>query len=187
MKTILKITILTICILSLAQCKDDDDKPDGPNYGAEYFKCKVNGVDYDTRSTFACNGHDFHYYPEAYLSTPGKYMVFGGRNCSEFSNISIRINGMQHSTGELNFLNPSFADSVYPYYNYMDFEDSVFVKLETLIEGEMNIEQFIPRADDSSPYGTFKGTFNFVLTDSLGLDTLKITDGQFRFDVPQIF
>ncbi len=79
------------------------------------------------------------------------------------------------------------SGSIYPYYRYVNPVDSIYVILERLVEGQLNIEQFIPRADGSSPYGTFKGTFSFVLTDSLGLDTLRVTDGQFRFDVQQIF
>lgn len=187
MKSLIRITLLTISILTLSECKKKNDKQDEPNYGAEYFKCKVNGVDFDAHSTFSCDGQHFHYYPEAYLSTPAKYMVFGGRNCSEFSNISIRINGMEHSTGTLNFLNPAFADSIFPFYKYVNPEDSVIFLVENLIDGEMNIEQFIPRADVSSPYGTIKGTFNFTVTDENAVDTFRITDGSFRFDVPQIF
>ncbi|NEN24372.1 hypothetical protein G3O08_12735 [Cryomorpha ignava] len=187
MKNILKITFLFVCLLSLSQCKEDDDKPEEPNYGAEYFKCKVNGVEFDAHSTFSCDGRKFNYYPEAYLSTPAQYMVFGGRNCSEFSSVTIRINGMDHSTGLLNFLAPTHADSIFPYYSYFDLQDSVFVIAENLVEGEMNIEQFIPRVDGSSPYGTIKGTFNFTVTDENAVDTFRITNGQFRFDVPQIF
>ncbi len=188
MKNILKITLLAISILTLTQCKDDDDKPDKPNYGAEYFKCKVNGVEFQTLGyPFGCEGLIFYYYPEAYLTVAEKYMVFGSSNCSEKVNMSIRIDGLEHTTGILDFLEPAFADSIYPYYRYLDMEDSIYVKLETLVDGEMKIIDFIPRQDGSSPYGTFKGTFHFTLTDSMGIDTIRVTDGSFRFDVPQIF
>ncbi|NEN25603.1 hypothetical protein G3O08_19095 [Cryomorpha ignava] len=36
-------------------------------------------------------------------------------------------------------------------------------------------------------YGAIKGTFHFTVTDTNALDTFRITDGSFRFDVPQIF
>ena len=187
MKSLIRITLLTISILTLSECKKKNDKQDEPNYGAEYFKCKVNGVEFDAHSTFSCDGRKFDYYPESYLGTPAHYMVFGGRNCSEFSSVTIRINGMEHSTGILDFLEPTYADSIFPYYRYFDLQDSVFVIAETLVEGEMNIEQFIPRADGSSPYGTIRGTFHFTVTDTNAVDTFRITDGSFRFDVPQIF
>lgn len=51
----------------------------------------------------------------------------------------------------------------------------------------MNIEQFLPRENGSSPLGTVKGTFEFTVTDEIGIDTIQITEGRFRFDVPQIF
>lgn len=187
MKSILKITLLTISILTLSQCKNDDDKPEKPNYGAEYFKCKVNGVEFETPSDFSCEGKYFYYYPDAYLDTPAGYMVMRGRNCEEYEVLGIRIYGLEHITGTLDFFEPAFADSIMPYYDYEDLQDSTYVILQTLIDGEMNIEQFVPRANGSSPYGTIKGTFNFMLTDSMGVDTIRVTDGSFRFDVPQIF
>jgi len=49
------------------------------------------------------------------------------------------------------------------------------------------IEEFIPRASGNSPFGTIKGTFEFIVTDEIGIDTIHVTGGRFRFDVPQIF
>ncbi len=187
MKQLFKITLITICIFIFSQCKDDDDQSDKPNYGAQYFKCKINGFDFISQSTFHCDGGKFDYYPEAYLTVPAGYMLIRGRNCLDYESTAIRINGMQYTTGNLNFLNPAFADSIFPFYLHYNDSDSVRTLYETLIEGEMNIEQFIPRADDRSPYGTIKGTFNYILTDEHADDTIRITDGRFRFDVKQIF
>ncbi|NEN25601.1 hypothetical protein G3O08_19085 [Cryomorpha ignava] len=186
MKNILKITLLTISILTLSQCKDDDDKPEKPNYGAEYFKCKVNGLEFQTPSDFSCDGKYFNYYPEAYGGNEAGYMVMSGTNCPTYTYVTIRIYGLLPTTGHLDFLTPAFADSISPFYNYTA-ADSTSTIYEQLIDGEMNIEQFIPRADGSSPYGTIKGTFHFTVTDTNALDTFRITDGSFRFDVPQIF
>jgi hypothetical protein len=57
-KTLL--VFLLIC-LSVNSCKkDDDDNPsnDSDNF-SEYFKCKINGVEFNTRSDFNCNGKTF--------------------------------------------------------------------------------------------------------------------------------
>jgi len=51
----------------------------------------------------------------------------------------------------------------------------------------MTIGQFIPRESGNSPLGTIKGTFEFTVTDEIGIDTIHVTEGRFRFDVPQIF
>ncbi len=58
---------------------------------------------------------------------------------------------------------------------------------ENLIDGYMDIEHFIPRKDNNSPFGSIKGTFEFTVTDEARMDTMRITNGRFRFDVPQIF
>jgi|SRR5690554_4329682 len=186
MKTTLKTTFLIIGLLSLSQCKDDDDKPDEPDYGAEYFKCKVNGEEFDAHSTFSCDGRKFDYYPEAYLGSPAGFMGLRGRNCSNYEVVGIRINGIFINDNYISFIQPSAVDSAYPYYS---IENSLgqIVTYENVLDGEMNIEQFIPRVDGSSPYGTIKGTFNFTVTDENAVDTFHITDGSFRFDVPQIF
>ncbi len=187
MKNILKITLLAISILTLTQCKDDDDKPDKPNYGAEYFKCKVNGVEFETPSDFSCDGKYFNYYPEAYGGNEAGYMVMSGRNCEEYEVVGLRINGIFKDDTNILFINPTNVDSAYPYYSIMDSVAGVNITYEKVLNGEMNIEQFIPRADGSSPYGTIKGTFHFTVTDDNAVDTFHITDGSFRFDVPQIF
>lgn len=79
MKNFTTITLLFVLLAtSFSCCKDDNNKPDKPNYGAEYFKCKVNGVELDTQSNFSCNGKYFNYYPEAYFENPPGRMTFYG-------------------------------------------------------------------------------------------------------------
>lgn len=187
MKIVLKI-ILTFCILSLVQCRDDDDSSKDPDYGWQYFKCKINGVEFrNSGSPFTCESLDFLYAPIAYDDFAAGRTIMRGKNCQENTSLTIRINGLEPKIGRLDFINPSFADSIFPYYQYRDNENFFSRKIETLVEGEMNIIHFIPRKEGSNQYGSIKGTFNFVLTDTLGQDTLRITDGQFRFDVPSIF
>ncbi len=184
--TTFKITLLTICMLSLTQCKEDDDQPDKQNYGAEYFECKVNGVEFKSKSTPHCDGRYFNYYPEAYLGMPEGLMTFYGRNCTDYEVVGIRINGIFINDNYVSFMEPTVVDSAYPYYSIKNSLGQI-VTYENVLDGEMEIEQFIPRADGSSPYGTIRGTFNFIVTDANAVDTFRITEGRFRFDVQQIF
>lgn len=97
------------------------------------------------------------------------------------------MNGLQHQIGILNFIQPNFSDSIYPFYGYFSDISGQLVLFENLIDGQMNIEQFLPRENGSSPFGSVKGTFDFTVTNEIGIDTIRITEGSFRFDVPQIF
>ena len=179
---------LFLSLSMLASCKEDDDRPDKPNYGIQYFECKINGEPLEVSSNpFTCNGIYFNYYPEPYLNSPAGYAIFRGRSCQTYTGAAIRMYGLEHETGELNFMEPAFADSVFPYYRFNDPVNGESVIYEKLISGRMHIEEFIPRKSGSSPFGTIKGTFEFTVTDELGIDTIDITDGSFRFDVPQIF
>src|SRR5690554_6629887 len=54
-------------------------------------------------------------------------------------------------------------------------------------DGQMNIEQFSPKENGDSPLGTFQGTFQFTVTNEIGIDSIRISEGRFRFDIPQIF
>lgn len=54
-------------------------------------------------------------------------------------------------------------------------------------DGQMNIEQFSPKENGDSPLGTFQGTFQFTVTNEIGIDTIRISEGRFQFDIPQIF
>lgn len=179
---------LLICVGLISCKKDDDDKPDEPNYGPEYFECKINGDPLEVSSNpFTCNGLYFNYYPEPYLNSPAGYTILRGRNCQTYTGVAVRMDGLIHQTGELDFLEPTFADSIYPYYRYNDLSLEEPILFEKLISGSMYIKEFIPRANGSSPFGTITGTFEFTVTNEFGTDTIHITEGRFRFDVPQIF
>jgi hypothetical protein len=187
MKQLKSYFLLFLSLTILASCKEDDDKPDEPDYGIQFFECKINGEPFQAVSIpFQCSGPQFDYYPEPFMEIPQGYAVFSGRDCSTSEAAMIRINGLEQNTGLLLFNEPSFADSIFPLYRYLEADGSI-IKMEHLIDGEMMIEEFIPRASGNSPFGTIKGTFEFTVTDELGIDTIDVTEGSFRFDVPQIF
>jgi hypothetical protein len=188
MKQLKSFFLLCLSLTILASCKEDDDKPDEPNYGIQYFECRINGEPLEVSSNpFTCNGLYFNYYPEPYLNSPAGYAILRGRSCQTYTGAAIRINGLDHQTGELDFLQPAFADSIYPYYRYNDDSLEEPILYEKLVSGSMYIEEFIPGENGSSPLGTIKGTFEFTVTDETGIDTIRVTEGRFRFDVPQIF
>ena len=186
MKQFKNYTFLLLLILFLVACKKDDDEPDTNNRGIEFFECKINGEPFKATSNFGCTGPRFDYYPEAFMDVPQGYALFRGRNCSTSEAALVRINGLEHKTGILLFNEPAFADSIFPLYRYID-TDGAIIKMETVIDGQLEIEQFEARVSGNSPLGTVKGTFEFTVTDESGIDTIRVTEGRFRFDVPQIF
>ena len=188
MKNYCTYLFLFLLLFFLNACDKEDDKSDEPNYGPEYFECKINGKPFQAVSIpFQCSGQQFDYYPEPFMDVPEGYCLISGVNCQTFEALSIRINGLNPKTGNLSFTQPSFADSIYPLYSIPDTLSEEVVKYEDLIDGSMTIDQFIPRKNGSSPLGTISGVFEFTVTDEVGMDTIRVTEGRFRFDVPQIF
>jgi hypothetical protein len=187
MKILAEITAAFLILLNTS-CKNDDDKPDEPNYGIEYFECKINGEPFQAVSIpFQCSGPVFDYYPEPFLSVPAKSMYLAGIHCPTYDAIGIGIFGYNEELGSINFNEATIVDSVLVYYSYDPDSLSSRILYENLIDGNINIEELIPRASGNSRLGTIKGTFEFTVTDETGMDTIHVTDGRFRFDVPQIF
>ena len=190
MKVLQKIPYLLLFILvtTLSACNEDDDKPKESDNKLQYFECKINGEFFQAVSIFfQCDGPQFDYYPEAYMGVPEGYMVLGGIHCPTYNAVAIRIYGYERDTGYFNFVNPIKVDSISPFYSFDPDSISPRILYEELINGNVNIEQLVPRASGNSPFGTIKGTFEFTVTDEQGIDTIHVTEGRFRFDVPQIF
>ena len=179
---------LFLSLSMLAACKEDDDKPNKPNYGIQYFECKINGEPFQAVSIpFQCSGPRFDYYPEQYLDIPAKSMSLVGIHCPSYDGVGIGIFGYNEEIGLINFNDATNVDSVTAYYSHDPDSISPRILYEELIDGKVNIEQLVPRASGNSPLGTIKGTFEFTVTDEIGMDTIRVTEGRFRFDVPQIF
>lgn len=170
-------------------CERDDDAPGNGevDYGIQYFSCDINGIPFTPTGTHYCSRFKFDYYPQAYLGIPDGYCVIGGTDCDTWNSMALRINGLKDTTGYLDFIRPTFADSCFPYYRLRNTDNVESIMYEKLLDGHLNIEHFIPRADNNSPFGSIKGTFQFTVTDESGLDTMRITNGRFRYDVPHIF
>ena len=186
MKVLQKIPYLLIFLFlaTLSACKEDDDKPKESDNKLQYFECKINGEFFQAVSIpFQCTGPRFDYYPEAYAGMPEGYMTFGGRNCIDTTLLFLRFYGMSPNASgitSLTYLN--YADSCSPVFRFSDF-----TTYENLIDGSLYIEEFTPRESGISEFGNMKGKFELRLTNEQNSDTLNITEGRFRFDVPQIF
>ena len=179
---------LIICLSANSCKKDDDDKPDEPNYGPEYFECKINGEPFQAVSIpFQCSGPRFDYYPEAFMSVPEGYMALGGVHCPTYNSVAIRVFGYEQDTGYIDFVDPIVVDSISPYYSFDADSLSPRILYENLVDGSIVLHEIIPRESGNSPLGTISGTFEFTVTDETGIDTIHVTEGRFRFDVPQIF
>lgn len=183
--------ILTTILLvtSFSCCKDDDDSPPGDSDSfSEYFTCKINGVEFNPQGTFTCNNMSFYYYQEAVGGVPAGSMVIVGHDCPSKRAVYLRFEGMSHQTGNLTFVNPTYADSCFPAYSYSDGgEIPNFVVFENLVSGSMNITTFTPRDSITEKLGKIEGTFEFSVANEENDSIIHITDGAFRFKVPNIW
>ncbi len=190
MRQIRRLTIILSTIVLIAGCKKDDSESENkPNYGPQYFECKVNGEPFKARSTFLqCEGHRFDYYPDTSVESPKGFMILRGTNCTNYETVGIGIHGVEPNTGWMDFLEPSIADSISPYYSFWPEDSTQSNQLyKRLVTGEMAIDELVPRANGYGPYGTIQGSFEFTVTDDRGEDTVRVTEGRFRLDVPHIF
>ena len=180
--------LLFLFVATLSACKEDDDKPKESDNKLQYFECKINGEFFQAVSIpFQCTGPRFDYYPQEYLNIPAKSMSLVGIHCPTYDGVGIGIFGYNEEIGTINFNDATIVDSILVYYSHDPDSISPRILYEELIDGNVNIEQLVPRASGNSPFGTIKGTFEFTVTDEQGIDTIRVTEGRFRFDVPQIF
>ncbi|MCH2216350.1 MAG: hypothetical protein MK086_14380 [Flavobacteriales bacterium] len=114
-------------------------------------------------------------------------MVLGAIDCINFETIGIRIQGVDPEfTGQINMTKSMEVDSCFPFFRYAILELDTSILSEQLLAGSITFNELTPRFVGDSPYGSISGTFKFDLIDTL-TDTLRFTEGRFRFDVPQIF
>lgn len=174
-----------LIFLTANSCKkDDDDNPsnDSDNF-SEYFKCKINGVEFTTRSDFNCNGKTFYYYPAGVGGVDSAYMLISGRNCDENMTVALRFyNPEIPAIGTFEFLSPEFADSSSPAIRHNISGDGVYI-YESLLGGELSISTFTPRDSVTLEFGKLEGTFDFTVFNEELDSTVHVTDGSFRFKV----
>ncbi len=78
-----------------------------------------------------------------------------------------------------------FADSISPAYWSVPAETvNGIVLYDSLIPGYFNVASFTPRQPNNGPFGKIEGTFEFTVTNENKDSTIYITDGAFRFKVP---
>jgi hypothetical protein len=188
MKHPTKILLLFILIfLTANSCKkDDDDNPsnDSDNF-SEYFKCKINGVEFTTRSDFNCNGKTFYYYPAGAGGLDDGYMLISGRDCSTSLGVMLRIFNPEIPTiGEVDLTQPSFADSISPLVLHID--DDV-LNFENEPSGILKISTFTPRDSTTMEFGKIEGTFQFTVSNEQLDSSIHVTEGSFRFKVPNFW
>ena len=178
--------LIALLAMTLSCCKDDDDKPGDENENfSEYFTCKINGVEFKTRSDWGCDGKSFYYYPAGTSGLEEGYMLITGKNCNDNVRVAIRIfNPNVPALGSFNFLTPVFADSISPFVSY--FTDDVYA-FENLSDGFMTINTFTPRDSITHEFGKIEGTFEFTVTNDTQDSTVYVTDGAFRFKVPNFW
>lgn len=176
--------IFILLSLTAGSCKKDDDD-DSDNF-SEYFYCKINGEEFQTRSTFICNSRTFYYYPAGTAGLPDDYILISGKHCPSNKSVTIRLYNPVPTTGYLHFLEPAFADSCSPFYRHTS-EEGLYIMMENLISGSMNIETFTPRDSITLEEGRIEGTFEFSVTNENQDSIIHITEGVFRFKVPNMW
>jgi len=178
--------IFLLLSLSTGSCKKDDDGENGTPQDsmAEYFHCKINGVEFRPSSTFTCNSRLFGYYPEAGDGIEGGYLVMSGTECPTHNkSVSLRFQGFVPQTGPLNFMEPSPVDSCFPIFvAQLSPELLIF---DSLTSGSMDLVHFSPSTLPNGQLGLVEGTFEFSVANTELDSTVHITDGHFRFRIQQ--
>ncbi len=176
--------MLFILCLSIGSCKkDDDDNPsnNSDNF-SEYFNCKINGEDFQIRGTTYCNSKAFHFYAEGTGGLEESYMLIRGKDCLTDKSVLMRFFGAEVFTGYMDMTEPLFADSCRPLVAQQETPDSYYYFFDKLQSGSIEVSSFSPRNGDS--FGKIEGTFAFVLKDEIIDSTITVTEGEFRFQVP---
>lgn len=170
--------------LSIGSCKKDDDGENGTPQDsmAEYFYCKINGVEFNPYSTSSCNSRLFGYYPEAGDGIEAGYMVIRGRDCETTDVVALRFSGFTAGTGQVDLLEPTIADSCYPIFGRI-FPD--ILTFDSLLFGSMNLVHFSPSTLPNGALGLVEGTFEFSVANAELDSTVHITEGNFRFRIQQ--
>jgi hypothetical protein len=183
-------TFLIFLLLSLSagSCKkDDDDNPsnNSDNF-SEYFYCKINGEEFQPRGTPSCNNRSFYYYPAGTGGLSEDYILISGRDCPSNLGVAIRIFNPTPAEGNFDMLSPEFADSISPSLLHIDSEEGVLT-FQELIGGYLHIVTFTPRDSVTLEYGRIEGTFEFSVTNENQDSIIHITEGAFRFKVPNMW
>ncbi|MCZ4409672.1 hypothetical protein O3Q51_12690 [Cryomorphaceae bacterium 1068] len=172
------IVLFLIFQIILFSCKKDGWNP--PKTG-DYFTCLVNGERFETKYSFYCSGRSFYYYSAGTAGLDDSYLLAKGVNCDTGEGVTLRMKGLEPQAGYYNVLDTLLADSVFPAYN----RGTIFY--DQLQSGYIQIDEFSPRDGGQGEFGNFAGSFEFAIMNDT-LDTvIHITEGQFRFAVPNIW
>ncbi len=184
-KHILLISMALVTFLSC--CKDDDDDAPNGEHFAELFTCKINGVEFRTIPTFYCNDEVFYFYEAGMGGLEDSYMLMSGVDCPNHLSVGLRNFGIIYGTGYLDFNQPTFADSCSPYIRHSPGPDIGILLFDSLISGGMNITTFTPRDSVTQRLGKIEGTFEFTVANEELDSVVHVTDGYFRFKVPNVW
>jgi hypothetical protein len=177
--------LLTLFIIVLAtSCKKDDGNDWNPPRTGDYFTCLVNGERFETEGSFNCSSKTFYYYPEGSVGLDDSYLVAGGTNCETSEAVNLRFEGITPITGYFDLTDTLVADSCFPIYTRVLSLNGFYDQLQS---GYIDIAEFSPRNDGQGEFGNFEGRFAFTVGHD-SLETIyEITEGQFRFAVPNIW
>jgi hypothetical protein len=182
MKQLSALSLSLFLFILATSCKKDDDNDWDPPRTGDYFTCLVNGERLETSSSSNCSGETFYYYPPgAVQGIDSSYILLRGIDCDANSGpvVIIGFLGVEPFTGYLDFLNPEQGDTCAPV-----VLGNNLITYDRLIDGWMDVEEFSPRQPNNGDFGTFKGTFGFTVTHDTIETVYEVTDGEFRFAVP---
>lgn len=178
--------IFVLLSLTAGSCKKDvEDNPsnDSANF-SEYFYCKINGEEFSTLGTPYCNDKAFHFYSAGTGGLEDSYMLIRGKDCITDKSVLLRFFGAEIFTGNMDMTDPLFADSCSPLVAQQESPDSYYYYFDKLQSGSIHISSFSPREPNGGSFGKIEGTFAFVLKDESIDSTITVTEGEFRFQVP---
>ena len=89
------------------------------------------------------------------------------------------MSGLNPQLGYFNLKDTLLADSIFPLYRI-----AFHTYYDNLESGFIQIDEFSLRESPNGDFGNFQGSFGFVLRNDSLQTSVNITEGQFRFEVP---
>lgn len=181
MKQLSRLSLFLFLMILASSCKKDDNNDWNPPPTGDYFTCLVNGERFETKGSFNCSSRMFYYYPAGTAGFENSYLLAKGTNCEVSEDVALRFEGLLPQTGYFSFNDTLLADSSFPIYaRALTFYDR-------LQSGYIEITEFSPRDGGQGEFGNFEGSFEFTVKHDTIDGVINITEGQFRFSVPNIW
>jgi hypothetical protein len=170
-----------VLALTLTNCKKESNTPTTTEPTGDYIRCKVNGVVH----TFdkAGSGGNISNYDDNYEGSPNRKVIQMARLEGLMDIFTIDIFKDLDSLKVPQTLSYGANTSIDNYEFMITYMQSFKSYMSIYNEDKSNSSITITSKTNDVIKGTFKGTYYGVNFDTFDLDSVKITDGEFRVKV----